>query len=191
MLVKLSSIVSSPLPAKTAANVSLTANRADATVAPHLKGKVQRMLRFQLLQPDMLGALGRAGHGSQILIADGNYPFSTTLGRNSTLVSLNLRPGLVSCTQVLETIAAAVPLEAAAVMAAAREGPYALAEDPPIWNEFRSILKLTGRDLRLDQMERFDFYRAGAADTVALSVATGEQRIYANILLTIGVVMPG
>jgi len=149
------------------------------------------MLRFELLQPDMLRALGRAGHGSQILIADGNYPFSTTLGRNATLVSLNLRPGLVSCTQVLETIAAVVPIESAAVMAAARSGPYALSEDPPIWSEFRSILTSAGHDVQLDQIERFDFYRAGAAETVALTVATGEQRIYANILLTIGVVRPG
>jgi L-fucose mutarotase len=75
-------------------------------------------------------------------------------------------------------------------MAAARAGPYALSEDPPIWNEFRSILTSAGHDGKLDQIERFDFYRAGAAETVALTVATGEQRIYANILLTIGVVMP-
>jgi L-fucose mutarotase len=148
------------------------------------------MLRYELLHPDILQALGRAGHGSQILIADGNYPFSTTLGRNSTLVNLNLRPGLVSCTQVLETLAGAVPVESAAVMAAQKSGPYALTEDPPIWKDFQSILAAAGHDTTLEQVERFDFYGAGAADTVALTIATGEQRIYANLLLTIGVVMP-
>ena len=35
------------------------------------------MLRYQLLHPEILAALGGAGHGSQILIADGNYPFET------------------------------------------------------------------------------------------------------------------
>jgi L-fucose mutarotase/ribose pyranase (RbsD/FucU family) len=30
-----------------------------------------------------------------------------------------------------------------------------------------------------------------AREQVALTIATGEQRIYANLLLTLGVVMPG
>ena len=50
------------------------------------------MLKNRLLHPDILAALGRAGHGSKVLIADGNYPFSTTLGPNAMLVSLNLSP---------------------------------------------------------------------------------------------------
>ena len=48
------------------------------------------MLKTPLIHPDILRALGRAGHGSQILIADGNYPAGTTLGPNAELVSLNL-----------------------------------------------------------------------------------------------------
>ena len=38
------------------------------------------MLDLPLIHPDILRVLGRAGHGSQVLIADGNYPFRTTLG---------------------------------------------------------------------------------------------------------------
>ncbi len=148
------------------------------------------MLKFPLLQPQILEALGRAGHGSQILIADGNYPFSTTLGRNAALVSLNLRPGLVNATQVLETITSAVPVEAAAVMAYSKQGAYGLASDPPIWAEFRDILSRVGFHEPLALIERFEFYRAAAEDRVALVIATAEQRIYANILLTLGVVMP-
>lgn len=148
------------------------------------------MLKFPLLHPQILEALGRAGHGSRILIADGNYPFSTTLGPSSALVSLNLRPGLVNATDVLETIASAVPIEAAAVMAYAKEGPYALSGDPPVWSEFRGILAAAGFRQPLQLIERFEFYKAGAAESVALTIATAEQRIYANILLTLGVVMP-
>ena len=148
------------------------------------------MLKFPLLHPEILEALGRAGHGSQILIADGNYPFSTTLGPNAVLVSLNLRPGLVNATQVLETIAAAVPIEAAAVMAYARDGAYGMASDPPVWTEFREILATAGLREPLQLIERFQFYKAAAEDRVALVVATAEQRIYANVLLTLGVVMP-
>jgi L-fucose mutarotase len=157
---------------------------------PRLGKGLTPVLKFPLLHPQILEALGRAGHGAQILIADGNYPFSTTLGANAVLVSLNLRPGLVNATQVLETIVSAVPIEAAAVMAYARQGPYGLASDPPVWAEFRDILAGGGFREPLQQIERFDFYRATAEDRVALVIATAEQRIYANILLTLGVVMP-
>ena len=148
------------------------------------------MLTTALIHPDILRALGRAGHGSQILIADGNYPAGTTLGPNAELVSLNLAPGVVTATQVLEAVASAVPIEAAAVMQTLREGPYALAEPPPIWAEFDAILAAAGFTDGLQEIERFAFYRAGRAREVALTVATAEQRIYANLLLTIGVVKP-
>ena len=148
------------------------------------------MLKSKLIHPEILEALGRAGHGSRILIADGNYPFSTALGPAAKLVSLNLSPGLLTCTQVLEALVSAVPIEAAGVMQYATSGPYALKEDPGIWDEFRKILGTSGNDLPLDTIERFEFYKQAGSPDVALSVATGEQRIYANLLLTIGVVLP-
>ncbi len=148
------------------------------------------MLKHQLIHPQILEALGRAGHGSRILIADGNYPFSTTLGPNAALVNLNLSPGVVRCTDVLEALVTAVPIEGAAAMQTLKEGPYAMAEDPPIWNEFRSILHGAAIDVELQQIERFAFYDTAGRPDVALTIATAEQRIYANLLLTIGVVMP-
>ena len=148
------------------------------------------MLKTSLLHPGILRALGRAGHGSQILIADGNYPAGTTLGPIAELVSLNLSPGIVSATQVLEAVASAVPIEAAAVMQTLKEGPYGLAEPPPIWAEFGAILAEAGYAGELEEIERFAFYQAGRGPDVALTIATAEQRIYANILLTIGVVQP-
>jgi len=148
------------------------------------------MLKSQLIHPGILNALAEAGHGSQVLIADGNYPASTKLGDNAELISLNLAPGTVSCTEVLHALATVVPIEAAAVMQTLKEGPYAMADDPPIWAEFRSILKGAGFDGELTQIERFAFYDAAAADDVALTIQTGEQRIYANLLLTLGVRMP-
>jgi L-fucose mutarotase len=148
------------------------------------------MLKGHLLHPEILRALGRAGHGSRILIADGNYPFSTTLGPNATLVNLNLSPGVVNGTDVLRAVATATPIEAAAVMATLKEGPYAVREDPPIWDEFRQILDNAGAGGDLQQIERLAFYQTAAQPDVALTIATAEQRIYANLLLTVGVVMP-
>jgi len=148
------------------------------------------LLKSQLIHPELLESLGAAGHGSKVLIADGNYPASTTLGANADLIHLNLSPGLVSGTDVLRALVSAIPIEAAAVMETLTEGPYAMTAEPDIWAEYRAILKETGNPDELEPIERFDFYEAAGEDDVAVTIQTGEQRIYANLLLTIGVVMP-
>jgi L-fucose mutarotase len=125
------------------------------------------MLSHRLLQPEILEALGRAGHSSKILIADGNYPFGTKLGPNAKLVSLNLSAGVVNATQVLEVPA-----------------------DPPIWAEYRRILAEGGVDVELEKLERFPFFDAATDSNVVLTIATAETSTYANLLLQIGVVFP-
>ena len=96
------------------------------------------MLKHKLIHPKINEVLGRAGHHAKILIADGNYPASSTLGPNAELVSLNLSPGIVTCTQVLEAILSAIPIEAAHTMNYETTGPYALSEDPPVWDQYRA-----------------------------------------------------
>jgi L-fucose mutarotase len=139
------------------------------------------MLRYNLLHPQILAALGSAGHGARVLIADGNYPFSTHTAPGATQVYLNLAPGLLSVTDVLKVLNTAIPIEAAAVMMPA-DGP-----EPAIFTEFRSLL---GCQLDLHLMERQKFYDTACSPQTALVIATGEQRVYGNILLTIGVVTP-
>jgi len=146
------------------------------------------MLKSQLLHPNIQAALARAGHGSKVLISDGNYPHWTKKGPNAEVVYLNLSPGLVTVTDVLKVMVTAIPIEAAEVMDYARTGPHGLSEDPPIWNEFRQILHDRKIDVELTRIERFKFYDAAGTPDVCLTIATGEQRIYANLLLTIGVV---
>jgi len=148
------------------------------------------MLNGSLIHAPILEALGRAGHGSKVLITDGNYPASTTLGPNARHVPLNLAPDVVNATQVLDALVTAIPVEAAHVMQYLREGPYALAEDPPAWNAFRKILAASNPAVALEEIERFAFYEAAAQSDVCLTIQTADQRIYANLMLTIGVVMP-
>jgi L-fucose mutarotase len=138
------------------------------------------MLKYQLLHPEILGALGGAGHGSKLLIADGNYPFSTRANPAARRVYLNLAPGLVTVPDVLRVLVGAIPVEAAEVM-----GPDT-GEEPSIFADFRQILP----DLPLKRLGRFEFYDAARHSDTALVIATGEQRIYANILLTVGAVPP-
>ena len=145
------------------------------------------MLLQKLIHPQINQLLGRAGHHSKVLIADGNYPAYDTLGPNAELVSLNLMPGVVNCTQVLEALLAAVPIEAANTMGIPEDDPYALGGDPPIWSEYRQLLKDSGTDIELQPIQKWDFYEAVASPNLVLTIQTAEQALWANLLLTIGV----
>mgnify|MGYP001368629002 CR=1 FL=1 len=147
------------------------------------------MLKHQLLHPQINEVLGRAGHHGKILIADGNYPCSSTLGPNAQLVSLNLSPGLVSCGQVLAALVTAIPLEKAETMMYETSGPYALTEDPPVWNEYRQILDEAQLDLTLEPIDKWDFYKAVETPDHVLTIQTAVQQRFANLLLSIGVRM--
>jgi L-fucose mutarotase len=118
------------------------------------------MLNHQLIHPQINAILGRAGHHAKVLIADGNYPASTALGPRAELVSLNLAPGIVTCTQVLETLLTAVPIERLNTMDYERTGPYALSEDPSVWNEYRRAVSKAGLKLALEPIEKWEFYKA-------------------------------
>jgi L-fucose mutarotase len=139
------------------------------------------MLKGKLIHPQILSALGSAGHGSTILIPDGNYPFETGANPMAERVYLNLAPGMATVTDVLEAVLSATPVEAAQVMAR-HDGA-----EPSIYAEFRRLLP---DDVELRPLERFTFYDEAKKEDCCLVIATGEQRIYANILLTIGVVDP-
>lgn len=138
------------------------------------------MLKTQLIHPTILAALGASGHGSGILIADGNYPFITRANPAAERVYLNFTPGLLTVTQVLEALVTAIPIEAAHVMTP-DDG-----SDQAIFAEFRELMP----DIKLEKLKRFPFYDMARGSDVSLVIATGEQRVYANLLLTIGVVPP-
>jgi len=88
---------------------------------------------------------------------------------------------MVTVTDVLEAVLSVTPVEAARVMAR-HDGA-----EPSIYAEFRKLLPA---DVELTPLERFAFYNEAKKEDCCLVIATGEQRIYANILLTIGVVDP-
>ena len=144
------------------------------------------MLNHTLIHPGILGALGGAGHHSKVLIADGNYPASTTLGPNAELISLNLRPGVVGCVEVLEALLSAVPIEAANTMGIPDDDPYATS-DPPIWGEYRRVLDEAGVGVKLEPIQKWDFYEAVRGPDLVLTIQTGDQALWANLLLSIGV----
>src|SRR5215212_5908986 len=99
------------------------------------------MLRHQLIHPKINEVLGRAGHHARVLIADGNYPASSKKGPNAEVVCLNLMPGVVTCAQVLQAVLSAVPVDAINTMMYETRGPYALQEDPPVWADYRAVIR--------------------------------------------------
>jgi len=149
------------------------------------------MLKHQLIHPQINEVLGRAGHHSKILIADGNYPAYNTLGPNAELVCLNLSPGILGCCDVLRALLSAIPIEVANTMGIPDDDPYSLGGDPPIWNEYRTILAEEKLDVELEPIQKWDFYDAVASRDHVLTIQTADQALWANLLLTIGVRKPG
>ena len=149
------------------------------------------MLKHTLVHPTINQVLGRAGHHSKILIADGNYPAYNTLGPNAELVSLNLMPGVVTCAQTLEALLSAIPIDAANTMGIPEDDPYADAGDPPAWDEYRALFKKNNLNIELEPIQKWDFYEAVASPDLVLTIQTADQALWANLLLTIGVRRPG
>jgi L-fucose mutarotase len=147
------------------------------------------MLKHQLIHPRISEVLGRAGHHATILIADGNYPVSTKKGPNAEVVCLNLMPGVVNCTQALEAVLSAIPVDAVNTMMYTKDDPYALDADPPVWDAYRGVIRQAGLALELTPIEKWAFYDAVATPDHVLTIQTADQQRYANILLSVGVRM--
>ena len=134
------------------------------------------MLRSGCIHPDIMAALALCGHGDKILIADGNYPLAQKSG-DGRKVYLGLTAGHPTVTEVLEALQAEINVEAAVVMDPA-DGT-----EPAIFDEFRRLLP----GVQLDKLGRYEYYAACQEPGVRLAIATGEQRVFANLLITVGV----
>ena len=139
------------------------------------------MLRSPLIHPPLLAALGAAGHGARVLIADANYSHSTNVYPGAALIHLNVRPGLVTVDQVLEPVVDLVPVESVTVMQP-DDG-----STPEAFGRYRELL---GDRLPLQPLGRLEFYATCREADLAVCVATGDDRLYANVLLTVGYLTP-
>lgn len=138
----------------------------------------------KIVSPELLKVLCEMGHGDEIVIADGNFPCES-VGRDAKVI----RADGLGVPELLDAVLSLIPLDTYS------ERPVALMEvvkgdtvpTPVIWNKYREILnKHENGNCDIEFMERFAFYlRAKKAYAV---IATGEQAVYANILLKKGVV---
>lgn len=144
------------------------------------------MLKTQLIHPEIMRVLGRGGHHAKILIADGNYPVSTKKGPNAELICLNLSPGCVTVAQVLRAILSAVPIDHVNTMGIPADDSYAQQGEPPVWNEFRQVLAEAGSSVKLEPILKWDFYQHVESPDHILTIQTGDQALWGNLLLTMG-----
>lgn len=134
------------------------------------------MLKTGLINPDIMTALAYCGHGSKVLIADGNYPLAEKSGY-ARKVYLGITSGVPTVTEVLKAIHSVCEIEKAEVMVP-EDG-----SEPEIFAEFKEELG----EMELSPLGRYEFYDACMEnEAVYLAISTGEKRVFANILITIG-----
>ncbi len=132
-----------------------------------------------LLTPDLLYALASAGHGDRIAIVDANFPAAANANR---LIRL---PG-ADATAALRAVLSVLPVDdfvpdPCQVMQVVGD-PDAVPE--PV-ADFTRLLQAAGT-APPHAVPRQDFY-ALARQAFAV-VATGERRLYGNIIVTKGVI---
>lgn len=133
-----------------------------------------------LLGPELLRILRSMGHGDEIAIVDANYPAEA---RAQRLVRLDGVPA----TRALQAVLSVLPLDAYVQHPVHTMQVVGDADAvPEIVAEFRRLVASADANAACGALERFAFYdRVQGAFAV---VATGERRLYGNILLTKGVI---
>jgi L-fucose mutarotase len=133
-----------------------------------------------LLNGALLQILADMGHGDEIVIVDANYPASADAKR---LVRLDG----ITATAALKAVLSLLPLDDFV------EAPVAIMPPgtgrTPLLNEFQALVDgAEGKAIQVTEMDRFAFYeRARGAYAM---IATGERRLYGNIILVKGVIRP-
>ncbi|MGN0643190.1 MAG: L-fucose mutarotase [Huintestinicola sp.] len=135
----------------------------------------------KIMSPQLLKTLMEMGHGDEIVIADGNFP-AEAIGQRVVRCD-----GHGVC-ELLDAVMQLFPLDTytekpVMLMEVVKGDPVV----PEIWEDYKRIInKYEPENCKIEMIERFAFYeRAKKAYAV---VATGEEAIYANIILKKGVV---
>lgn len=136
----------------------------------------------KIISPELLKILCEMGHGDEIVIADANFP-SANFGKRV------IRADGISGTEMLDAVLELFPLDTYSDpnmvlmrLMKCDEGKI----NPVIWDEYGKIAKKNDNNVKIGNIDRFEFYeRAKSAYVV---IATGESAVYANIILKKGVI---
>ncbi|NMB06352.1 MAG: L-fucose mutarotase [Bacteroidales bacterium] len=134
----------------------------------------------KILSPQLVKTLMEMGHGDEIVIADANFP-------SHSCSSNVIRADGLTGTDILEALLELFPLDSYSeqqlfLMKVVPGDDY----KPVIWEKYKNLLHRSGEPNTIGFLDRFSFYeRARQAYAV---IATGEEALYANIILKKGVV---
>ena len=135
----------------------------------------------KIISPELLKVLCEMGHGDEIVIADANYPAET----NGKRV---VRADGLGGVELLKAILQLIPLDTYAepnfmLMATTNGDPT-----PEIWDKYKKVaLKKNPNTTKIGFLSRQEFYER-SRNAYAI-IATGEEAIYANIILKKGVII--
>lgn len=125
------------------------------------------------------------GHGDEIVIVDGNFP-AEKFGKRV------IRADGIGGTAMLEAVLSLIPLDTYSNpnfilmrLMKCDEGKI----DPVIWEEYKEIAEKHDKNVKIGNIgniDRFAFYEQ--AKTAFSVIATGEEAVYANIILKKGVI---
>ena len=136
----------------------------------------------KIVSPELIRILCEMGHGDEIVIADGNFP-SENFGQRV------IRADGIKGTEMLDAVLSLIPLDTYSdpnmilmQLMQCDEGKI----DPSIWKEYAAIAEKHDKNVRIGNIDRFAFYER--AKTAYAVIATGEEAVYANIILKKGVI---
>ena len=132
-----------------------------------------------ILGPDMLAILRAMGHGDQLAIVDGNYPAATHAGRLIRADGIKIIP-------ILDGILDILPIENKpdAIVRAVNASTPEIADS--IHEKIAEVCAKFGHNVIPLAPDAF-YNRVRSSFAV---VATSEPELYANVILTKGVVKP-
>lgn len=135
----------------------------------------------EILSPELLKILMEMGHGDTLVIADGNFPSARCAKRLIRLDGHNIPI-------ILESILKLFPLDTycdnpVSLMKVLPKDPYI----PTIWSTYEKIVHDNfDKFSKFNFIDRMDFYIE--AEKAFAIIATSEKSLYANIILTKGVI---
>jgi len=135
----------------------------------------------RIIPPDLLKILMEMGHGDELVLGDGNFPHASCARRLVRCDGHDV-PGLLDA--VLQLFPLDTFVEKPVGLLAVVPGDPT---KPKRWEEFRTLVaKHHPPFTDFEYIERFSFYeRAKSAYAV---VATGDQALYACVILKKGVI---
>lgn len=140
----------------------------------------------EILSPELLKTLCEMGHGDVLVLADGNFP-AESVGKDTRVIRCDGH----GVPELLEAILKVIPTDTYVGQPVNLMAPEP--QDPkhfPIWDSIYEIVdRYEGNaQQKIGYIERFRFYEESRGAYAV--VATGEQAVYANVMIKKGVITP-